>query len=1226
MANTVIQLKHSTSSGNTPVSLANGELALNNFDGKLFYRDPGGTIQTIQRFTGPAGLNQEVQFNDSGVLGASANLSFNKTTGLLSAQTVKTNSYIQFSDGTRQYTANAGAGGSVGSGAVIDRKSYTAITGQTTFNVNYAAPYVLVLINGVAVDPSEYTATSNTDIVLSTQAQANDIVDLIGFTGNTNITAIDSVARGHANGAFDKANAANVLAQAAYNAANSVSGTFVQSAFDKANTDATNVSVAAATYGSASIVPVFRVEANGRISTIANSTISIDTSQIASGTLASARISGQYTGITGVGTLANGTWQANSISTTYTDAKITSVGTNTGAISNTQLLDFIKAVDGTGTGLDADLLDGLQGTSYANSTFTQSAYDKANTVGTNAQSAYDKANSSYDAANAKFSSTGGYITGFANVASNISVGSYVDFNTNISTPTNVEGRVFYDNDQKALAYYNDSNMRLQLGQEHVLRVWNKTGSTIAEGKAVYLTEGSSANGFPSVALANAISQVTSEVIGVTTTTIANNAYGYVTVSGKVNNLDTSLFTEGLEVYLSDTIPGGLTQTVPSPPSVPINVGYVTKSDLTAGSFYVSIHLMEGVNKTTGSVLFARNGAIDEDPSHLFWDYANNRLGINTNTPQKNLHVAGDGLFTGNLTISGNLVISNAQSITTQTLDVGGNTILLNSNTTGSPTLNASITVVRGSSSNAIIRWDESIDEWTIDEGTGTPGHIISSEKSFTNWNDYASALTYRKDKYPVGASVSNATNELAKTANTVAYSAEALAITANTKAHQAYDQANTDVTSVSITAGNYGSASIIPVFRAEANGRISSIANATISISGEQTSITGVGTLANGTWTANSISTTYTDAKITSVGTNTGAISNTQLLDFIEAVDGAGSNLDADLLDGLQGTSYANSTFAQAAFDTANLKFDTAGGTITGNMTVNGNVTTTNLVLSSAPTANQGALKLTGTPSPTNINTGVLQLGPPLGFNDTNILASMTHNINTYVQMILQNANNGTQASADYIVNNDRPGGTATYGDFGINSSNYTGASPFNEIDGVYLYGAGGSLTVGTNGAKDFRIATNDTLRSNVNATTGKFIHLNDMQVNGNLAVGGDSPGKVRTVNFLIDGAGSVITAGPKGNVVVDFAGTINGWTLLNDISGSIKVDVSKATYAGYPAFTASAGQSPESTSAQKSQNTAINWTGFTTVAAGDILQFVVSGTPTGTTKTTVSLKITSTT
>ena len=84
MSNTIIELRHSYVTGNVPSSLANGEIAINTYDGKLFYR--GGvsnTVQTIERFQGPAGLNQEIQFNDSGVLGADSGLTYNKTTDVL---------------------------------------------------------------------------------------------------------------------------------------------------------------------------------------------------------------------------------------------------------------------------------------------------------------------------------------------------------------------------------------------------------------------------------------------------------------------------------------------------------------------------------------------------------------------------------------------------------------------------------------------------------------------------------------------------------------------------------------------------------------------------------------------------------------------------------------------------------------------------------------------------------------------------------------------------------------------------------------------------------------------------------------------------------------------------------------------------------------------------------------------------------------------------------------
>jgi len=83
MANTTIQLKHSTLTGNVPSSLANGEISINSRDGKFFYSTPAGVVTTHYPYPGPAGLNQEIQFNDSGVLGSDSGLTYNKTTDVL---------------------------------------------------------------------------------------------------------------------------------------------------------------------------------------------------------------------------------------------------------------------------------------------------------------------------------------------------------------------------------------------------------------------------------------------------------------------------------------------------------------------------------------------------------------------------------------------------------------------------------------------------------------------------------------------------------------------------------------------------------------------------------------------------------------------------------------------------------------------------------------------------------------------------------------------------------------------------------------------------------------------------------------------------------------------------------------------------------------------------------------------------------------------------------------
>lgn len=80
---TPISLYYSSTTTNVPLAanLVAGELAINTADGKLFYKDSGGVVQTLaSKATGSiGGSTTQVQFNSSGSLAGSANFTWSGT-------------------------------------------------------------------------------------------------------------------------------------------------------------------------------------------------------------------------------------------------------------------------------------------------------------------------------------------------------------------------------------------------------------------------------------------------------------------------------------------------------------------------------------------------------------------------------------------------------------------------------------------------------------------------------------------------------------------------------------------------------------------------------------------------------------------------------------------------------------------------------------------------------------------------------------------------------------------------------------------------------------------------------------------------------------------------------------------------------------------------------------------------------------------------------------------
>lgn len=113
------------------------------------------------------------------------------------------------------------------------------------------------------------------------------------------------------------------------------------------------------------------------------------------------------------------------------------------------------------------------------------------------------------------------------------------------------------------------------------------------------------------------------------------------------------------------------------------------------------------------------------------------------------------------------------------------------------------------------------------------------------------------------------------------------------------------------------------------------------------------------------------------------------------------------------------------------------------------------------------------------------------------------------------------------------------------------------------------------------------------------------------------------TIQFIIDGGGSAITTGVKGDIMIPFNCTVLGWDIVADTSGSIVVDVWKDTYANFPptvADTITGTEKPTLSSATKNQDTALSsWT--TTLTRNDWLRFNVDSAAT-VTRVTVAIRV----
>ena len=183
-------------------------------------------------------------------------------------------------------------GGSAGIGATTyTRASYTATAGQTSFTVagGYTVGYLQVYHNGVLLNASDYTASNGTTFVLGVAAFLGDIIESFAYTVSTVLNVGPSPSGGLA-GQILYQTAANTTGNTDVGTANYLltsQGTgkptwSAQTSLVVANTQITGVmtasqlastAVTAGTYGSSANSITMTIDAQGRITSAANTYI-----------------------------------------------------------------------------------------------------------------------------------------------------------------------------------------------------------------------------------------------------------------------------------------------------------------------------------------------------------------------------------------------------------------------------------------------------------------------------------------------------------------------------------------------------------------------------------------------------------------------------------------------------------------------------------------------------------------------------------------------------------------------------------------------------------------------------------------------------------------------------------------------------------------------------------------------------------------------------------------
>lgn len=218
---------------------------------------------------------------------------------------------------------------------------------------------------------------------------------------------------------------------------------------------------------------------------------------------------------------------------------------------------------------------------------------------------------------------------------------------------------------------NGGNVTLPIGMEQVARIVNKTGSNLTAA-AYQVVRVSTAQGQRlAVNFAQANSAANAQgTLGLVAENINNNNEGYITLTGQVTGINTTgslqgeTWADGDALWLSPTVPGGLTKTRPTAPNFKVQIGYVEYAHAINGKIFVRVgeaigfddlHNMNETNsEAAGQVMtwqaggFGQFAALPNTPLVLVNSTAANVTGTTALTLAQSLIIPANTLRPGDL--------------------------------------------------------------------------------------------------------------------------------------------------------------------------------------------------------------------------------------------------------------------------------------------------------------------------------------------------------------------------------------------------------------------------------------------------------------------------------------------------------------------------------------------------------------------------------------------------